>query len=229
MYFKALYVSLIAAVAMCLLAGCTAGEDPEDPETTLEQRFEMKTDETYGLTSMRVITDTETNREYLFYKVGDAAGLAPLLPSVDEDIDVPITESEPDVPDTNVVDTDPVELELLACAVYQEAGGDACCDDCRFRVGDVILNRVADERFPNTMEEVLTQENQYGKYCKTGVIWPERAANPGEAHAVARAYKTAQALLEGQHSELYGEGYIWQARFPQGNDYFECCGTYFGR
>lgn len=217
MYFKALYVSLVAAVAMCLLAGCTAGEDPEDPETTLEQRFETKTDETYGLTSMRVITDTETNREYLFYKVGDAAGLAPLLPAEE-----PETEPVLPVPD-------PVELELLACAIYQEAGGDACCDDCRFRVGDVILNRVADERFPNTMEEVLTQENQYGKYCKTGVIWPERAANPGEAHAVARAYKTAQALLEGQHSELYDEGYIWQARFPQGNDYFECCGTYFGR
>lgn len=32
------------------------------------------------------------------------------------------------------------EVEMLACAIYQEAGGDACCDLCRHRVGDVILN-----------------------------------------------------------------------------------------
>ena len=35
------------------------------------------------------------------------------------------------------------EIEMLACAIYQEAGGDACCDLCRHRVGDVILNRPA--------------------------------------------------------------------------------------
>lgn len=121
------------------------------------------------------------------------------------------------------------DLEMLACVIYQEAGGDACSDQCRFMVGDVVLNRVADSRFPNTIEEVLTQRGQYGTFSKTGVVWPARASNPGEAAAVERAYDTARRLLSGEHSELYDAGYIWQAEFIQGKDVIEVDGTYFGR
>ena len=123
------------------------------------------------------------------------------------------------------------EIEMLACAIYQEAGGDACCDLCRHRVGDVILNRMEDDRFPDTVEEVLTAYRQYGRYYWTGVVWPDRAENPGEAHAVARAWETARDVLSGEHSDLYGQGYIYQAEFEQGADviYCEDCGIYFGR
>lgn len=128
-----------------------------------------------------------------------------------------------------VLDVPTEDLELLACVIYQEAGGDACSDECRFMVGDVVLNRVADSRFPDTIEEVLTQRGQYGTFSKTGVVWPARAGNPGEAAAVERAYDTARRLLSGEHSELYGAGYIWQAEFIQGKDVIEVDGTYFGR
>lgn len=121
------------------------------------------------------------------------------------------------------------DVELLACVIYQEAGGDACSDLCRFMVGDVVLNRVADSRFPDTIEDVLTHRGQYGTFSKTGVVWPARASNPGEAAAVERAYDTARRLLSGEHSELYGAGYIWQAEFIQGKDVIEVDGTYFGR
>lgn len=121
------------------------------------------------------------------------------------------------------------DLEMLACIIYQEAGSDACCDDCRRRVADVVLNRVEDERFPNTMEEVLTQKSQYGRLHWTGIVWPERAELQQEAHAVERAYRIAEEVLTGQHSELYGNGYIWQAEFVQGEGTVECCGIYFGR
>lgn len=123
------------------------------------------------------------------------------------------------------------EIEMLACAIYQEAGGDACCDLCRHRVGDVILNRMEDDRFPDTVEEVLTAYRQYGRFYWTGVVWPDRAENPGEAHAVARAWETARDILSGEHSDLYGQGYIYQAEFEQGADiiYCEDCGIYFGR
>lgn len=70
------------------------------------------------------------------------------------------------------------EVEMLACAIYQEAGGDACCDLCRHRVGDVILNRMEDDRFPNTVEEVLTAYRQYGRFYWTGVVWPDGPSNP---------------------------------------------------
>lgn len=128
-----------------------------------------------------------------------------------------------------VLDVPAEDLELLACVIYQEAGGDACSDLCRFMVGDVVLNRVADSRFPDTIEEVLTQRGQYGTFSKTGVVWPARADNPGEKHAVERAYDTARRLLSGEHSELYDAGYVWQAEFIQGMDVIEVDGTYFGR
>ena len=120
-------------------------------------------------------------------------------------------------------------LELLACVIYQEAGGDAQCDDCRRRVADVVLNRVEDTRFPNTIGAVLTQEGQYGRFQWTGVVWPDRASASTEAHAVERAYRIAEEVLRGQHSELYGNGYIWQAEFIKGAEGFECCDIYFGR
>ena len=121
------------------------------------------------------------------------------------------------------------DAELLARVIYQEAGGDGCCDECRRRVADVVLNRVADDRFPNTIYEVLTQENQYGAFYWTGVVWADRATNPGEAEAVERAKRIANEVLNGQHSDLYGNGYIWQAGFVQGYDGFWHCGHYFGK
>ena len=129
----------------------------------------------------------------------------------------------------DVPEPDAAEVEMLACAIYGEAGGDECSDLCRAYVGDVILNRVDNPRFPDTMAEVLTAEGQYGRFHWTGIVWPERADKPGEAAAVARAYDTARALLSGEHSDIYGAGYIWQAEFEQGTDVIHLDGIYFGR
>ena len=124
---------------------------------------------------------------------------------------------------------DKYSLELLACVIYQEAGGDRYCDDCRRRVGDVVLNRVNDERYPDTIYDVLTQYRQYGRYYWTGVVWPARASSVYEVEAVERAYRIAREILFGEHSDLYDNGYIYQAEFPQGRDKIYCCGLYFGK
>ena len=146
---------------------------------------------------------------------------------VDEEVKV---EENDDTQVEELNEVDPLELELLACTIYQEAGGDKSCDDCRRRVADVVMNRVADERFPDTMLGVLTQERQYGRFHWTGVVWPDRAYTDGERPAVERAYQIAEEVLNGTgHSELYGNGYIWQAEFIQGTDLIYCCNTYFGR
>ena len=120
-------------------------------------------------------------------------------------------------------------VEMLACGIYSEAGGDACSDLCRRYVGDVMLNRVTDPRFPDTLEGVLRQEGQYGRCYWTGIVWPERATEPGEAAAVERAYRIARELLAGEHSEISGAGYVWQAEFEQGQDVIYLDGIYFGR
>lgn len=124
------------------------------------------------------------------------------------------------------------DWERLAIACYWECGGDACCDECRLRVCDVILNRVADPRYPDTIEGVLTQSGQYGSFSSTGIVWPKRASEQGEAHAVERAWEVAEAVLTGTHSDLYGQGYIFQANFPQGSDtdsmiYCEQCNMWY--
>jgi len=128
-----------------------------------------------------------------------------------------------------VLEPEMTEREMLACGIYNEAGGDDCSDLCRKYVGDVMLNRVEDERFPDTLEGVLTAPRQYGRFATTGIKWPERAKEPGEAHAVERAYRIADELLAGEHSELYGQGYVWQAEFEQGSEGFWLDGIYFGR
>ena len=151
---------------------------------------------------------------------------------------IPVIETEPEttpeateapvtVETTPVVDPD--ELEMLACVIYQEAGGNGSCDDCRRYVADIVLNRVEHDQFPNTMEDVLTAKRQYGRFYWTGIKWPDRAKYDTEKDAVDRAYRIAEEVLSGQHSKLYGEGYIWQAAHVQGTDGFWCCGHYYGR
>lgn len=121
------------------------------------------------------------------------------------------------------------EVEMLACVIYQEAGGNKASDTARYMVGDVVLNRMESDEFPNTMREVLTQKGQYGTYYWTGIKWMDRAAGPSEAAAVQRAYDTARDILAGNHSAIYGQGYIWEAEFPQGADVIHIDNLYFGR
>lgn len=123
------------------------------------------------------------------------------------------------------------DAEYLACVIYQEAGGDGCCDMCRRRVADIVLNRVKDARFAgDTVEAILTEGNppQWGLYSVTGIVWPEKASYPEEAAAVERARRIAIEVLEGNHSDLT-EDYIWCAEFSQGQDVIECDGIYFGK
>ena len=118
------------------------------------------------------------------------------------------------------------ELDILALIVYQEAGGDNVSDDTRRLVAQVFLNRVNDSRFPDSFYEVATQERQYGRLYWTGIVWPDRASSQAEEHAVERAYKIAQEVLESTEP-ICPEGVIFQAEFVQGDIYAEQDGLYF--
>lgn len=143
-------------------------------------------------------------------------------------IETPV-ETLPDASESYLKPNMDEQVELLACAIYNEAGGDGSTDLTRKRVADVVLNRVEDPRFPNDIYSVLTSPGQYAGF-EYGVVWPARAQNPGEQHAVARAYDVAfDVLCNDNHSDLYGQGYIWQAGFIQGTDVIYSDGHYFGR
>lgn len=95
-----------------------------------------------------------------------------------------------------------------------EAGGNSW--ELKIGVGSVVLNRVADSRFPNTIADVVFQSGQYactwdGNYDK----------EPCEESVEAAKY----LLTNGSQMPSY---VIFQAEFKQGNgvyDYFE--NTYF--
>lgn len=139
-----------------------------------------------------------------------------------ETVEKSLVHSNP-APDKTYTDE---ELEILALIVYQEAGGDRVSDDTRRLVAQVFLNRVNDSRFPDSFYEVATAERQYGRLYWTGIVWPERASSQAEAHAVERAYKIAQEVLESDEP-ICPEGVIFQAEFVQGEIYAEQDGMYF--
>ena len=125
---------------------------------------------------------------------------------------------------------DKEDWERLAIVIYQEAGGDNVCDMCRYRVADVVLNRVADPRYPDTIEGVLMDNKyglQWGLLSVTGIVWPDKASEPGEAAAVQRAWDIAADVLEGHHSDLDGN-YIWCSEYKQGSEVIYCDGICFG-
>lgn len=144
-----------------------------------------------------------------------------LVGQAQEDEPAPVIEADaPPVQEVALVAEEPAytaeELETLALVIYQEAGADYCSDDTRLMVGTVLLNRVADGRFPDTIQEVALQRAQYGLLYWTGLEWPERAGTEVEAHAVARAYDCAEQLLQG-HRALPSD-VIYQAEFIQGSE-----------
>lgn len=153
----------------------------------------------------------------------------PIIETTEQETEPPTEETIPETIEIEPIELAPHELEYLSIAIYCEAGSDRCCDNCRRRVADVILNRIADDRFPDSMLGVLRQEAQYGTFGWTGVVWPDMSYRESEKRAVERARRIAEEVVSGQHSELYGQNYIWQAEFVQGYDWIYCCGIYYGK
>lgn len=139
-----------------------------------------------------------------------------------------LTEPEP-ITINYSVDIPKTDLEMLACIIYREGGSDQVCDECRRRIGNVVLNRVASEQYPDNIYDVLTEYMAYGDISWNGLRWYSSASNPANHHAVVRAYEAAQWLLDGNRTNVDGLGWYGQAEFPQGVEQFKCCGIYFSR
>lgn len=97
------------------------------------------------------------------------------------------------------------ELHLLAHVIAGEAKG---CDDQEQRyVASVVLNRREHPSWPNTMEEVISQPNQYACYQRGA--WSRAAKEPTE-----RCYENARYVLE--NGSCLPEDVVYQAQFKQG-------------
>ena len=105
---------------------------------------------------------------------------------------------------------------MLAHLIGGEAGADWCSDELQLMVGSVVLNRMADDRFPNDMESVIFQDGQYS------TTWNGAYENEPTDRTVANA----RYLLE--NGPTIPSNVVWQANFPQGKTYKVVQGVYFG-
>lgn len=78
------------------------------------------------------------------------------------------------------------ELDLLARLIYSEGGIESY--DTQLKIGSVVMNRVDDPYFPNTIREVIYQKNQFSvTFTKLdGVIMIDR---PADEEAKKAAYE----------------------------------------
>lgn len=99
------------------------------------------------------------------------------------------------------------DLYRMSHLIYGEAGN--CSREMMEAVGSVVLNRVSDDRFPDTLADVIFQPGQYactwdGNYDLT----------PSE-----EAVEVARFLLE-EGSQL-DCSVVWQAEFVQGEGIYK--------
>lgn len=98
------------------------------------------------------------------------------------------------------------DLLLLSRLIDAEAG-DECTDEHKLYVGQVVLNRIQDSRFPNTLEEVIYQVEPQQQYASIDNV--DFHNYPSE-----RSIQCAKKLLNGEY--ITDEPIIWQSEFPQG-------------
>ena len=99
------------------------------------------------------------------------------------------------------------DLYILSHIISAEAGN--CSEDMMIAVGSVVLNRVEDERFPDTIEEVVFQPGQYSPTWN-GTYYAEPT---DEAVEVAEMLLTDGSQID--------ESVVWQAEFVQGVGIYE--------
>lgn len=106
------------------------------------------------------------------------------------------------------------DLYRMSHLIYGEAG--SCSRDMMLSVGSVVLNRVADDRFPDTIADVIFDPGQYS--C----TWDGNYDREPSAEAV----EVARELLE--NGSAIDASVVWQAEFPQGRGIYDTIGSPWG-
>ena len=105
------------------------------------------------------------------------------------------------------------DLYILSHVICGEAEG--CYRDMKLSVGSVVLNRVSDKRFPDTIAEVVFQQGQYA--C----TWDGNYYREPSQDTI----NIAAELLE--KGPAIDESVVWQAEFPQGYGIYDVIGNMY--
>lgn len=111
--------------------------------------------------------------------------------------------------------------KYLSRIIQHEAGASYCSDYTRYMVGVVVLKRVKSPLFPNTVKEVLLQNNptQYMSDYQFSLVNPSR-----------KCKKIARKLLKGGFKGIssYPDNLLYHANFRQGRATYRISnGIYF--
>jgi len=102
----------------------------------------------------------------------------------------------------------PDDLFWLSRVIHRESGNQPM--EGRMAVGNVVLNRVSDPIFPDTVEGVLAQKNQFSTY-KSGVL---AATEPSEKSTIAAKLVMDGGVVEETKGALFFDSGVnsWAAR-----------------
>lgn len=113
------------------------------------------------------------------------------------------------------------ERALSALLVYHEARGES--EACQKACYEVVLNRVLDERYPDTVKEVINEPDQFST---RSLLTTESIKEPA---CLSRAFDVVDTVLEETEYQL-GEDYIFFAtKKVNGKDYLLIDNTYFSK
>ena len=111
------------------------------------------------------------------------------------------------------------DLYILSHIINAEAGDDNCSHELRIAVGSVVLNRVADSEFPDTIHDVVFQTEPSIQYSPT--VNGEYEKLPSED-----SIETAKFLLE--NGSQIPANCVYQANFEQGSGTWKPYETIYG-
>jgi len=100
------------------------------------------------------------------------------------------------------------DLFWLSRVIYRESGNQSL--EGQMAVGNVVLNRVADPAFPNSVEGVLAQKNQFTTYA-SGVL---RKTNPSASSTIAAKLVMDGGVVEETKGALFFDSGVksWAAK-----------------
>lgn len=94
-------------------------------------------------------------------------------------------------------------IVCLALTVYFEARREPIAG--QVAVAQVVLNRVADDRWPDDVCQVVFQGGEHTRYCQFSWYCDGRVDMPRDADAWVQAWYVADAVMHGSiHADLVG-------------------------
>ena len=137
-----------------------------------------------------------------------------------------VATAAPAAEEIEIVNVDQTEALAMGidAVISSECKSEWVSDTTMIMVANVILNRTNDSRYPDTVDQVLTQPYQFSCFSESGLKWVGRAANDPAFRE--RCMSAAQAAVNGERMLNYGVVYVSSGK--QGTVEAQLDGLYFG-